>query len=200
MAHASDVSVVEPAAVEEGGLFTACARCALLGAEMEIPNKPGRYVCSEICATAVANAGIPANAVPSAVQVKSSMMGIIYKCSLLNPVHIVDAAQWLAVGGTESIAARVAGLHAGMVAYNASRGGPYSHLPMPLDPQLYNAAMAWARRYAQIALGLIPAREGATMTKEALDKLRDARIVSGESDADLNVMTLWYVYATFWRR
>lgn len=194
------IEVVEPAAVEASGLFTACAQCALLGAEVEVPSKPGRYVCSEACAVALANGGIPQNAVPSAMPVKCSIGAIIYNSALLNPVHIVDAAQWVMVSGLDGIRARVEGLHTSVVRYNITRGGPRSHLCMPLDPTLYNAAMAWARHYAEGAIKLLPPKQTApSLTKEALDKLRDDRAAAGESEADLHAMTLWYVYATFWR-
>lgn len=195
-------SIVSPDSVERGGLFTKCVNCGLLGAEIELPANDGHYVCNDICATSVKNSGIPANAVPSAVPISSSMIGLIYKCSLLDPKHIVDAAQWLVVGGTDSVASRVAALHSGMVDYNTTRGGPYSHLPMPLDPQMYNITMAYARRYAQAALAQVAdyAPTAATLNKEAIEALRTQRATTGESEASLHVMTLWYVYATFWRR
>lgn len=193
-------SVVEPAQVEREGLFTACANCNLLGAEICLALPSERYVCSEFCATSVRNNGIPKAAVPIARSVTSSMKGIVYKCSLLDPKHLVDAAQWLVVSGTEQIEPRLSGLHVGMVHYNITRGGPYSHLPLPLDPDLYNRTMVYARHYAQNAISSLPADGTNISTKEVLEKLRQQRADTGETDAPLHAMTLWYVYATFWRR
>lgn len=198
------VAAMEDSIDEMGGLFTRCAKCAVMGADVTVTLQPGSptiYACNEVCAKALKDNGVPTNAVPSTAPVQCSMFSIIYKCGMLEPSHIVDAAQWLLAAGADQVATRVTGLHAGMVAFNKTRGGPYSHMPLPLDPTLYNLAMAYARRYAQIALGAISDYSPAPTNQNevAVQRIVEQRAVNGESEASAHSVTLWKINALFWR-
>lgn len=198
------VAAMEDAIDEMGGLFTRCARCAVMGADVTVTLQQGSapvYACNDVCAKALKDGGVPTSALPSTAPVQCSLFSIIYKCGMLEPVHIVDAAQWLVAAGVDQIGSRVSGLHAAMVAFNKTRGGPYSHMPLPLDPMLYNIVMAYARRYAQTALAAISdySPVPANQNEVAIQRIAEQRAATGESEASAHSVTLWKLNALFWR-
>ncbi len=180
--------------------YERCAVCSVMGADLPVPKHAQRFACCKPCLAKAINQGLPTSAVPMPQPVGTDLYAVFYRCAPLDPEHLVDAALWVAMDGRADAAGRVAPLHAAMVDYNRTRGGPYSHLPLPLDPTLYNVHATYARHYATLALRDINEAKGAAATEESvLQGVRAARTTGGESDARAHALALWLTYGVFWR-
>lgn len=187
-----------PEIIPDGEIsFQRCLVCALMGADIPVPGKKG-LVCCEVCLSKAANSDVSLDAVPMSLPVRNNLLCVIYRCSQLDPIHIVDAVLWVAMEGRKEASTRVAQLHAAMVGINRDRGSPYCRMPLPLDPTLYNIHATYARHYAMMALKGIDDVTG-EKEEDILAGIRRARTVGGESEARAHALCLWLTYVAFWR-